>query len=339
MMAGTGVPMNDATPRRARPPYEEMVAFATRAPSVHNTQPWLWRTSETGLELFADWSRLLSRADPDGRDLLLSCGAALHHLRIAAAALGWIADVRHAPDPHSPGLLASITFSPEEVSEETARRLTCLMERQTDRRRFASWPLAREQLESLTRAGSTWGAEVTWVEDEAVRLRLLRLTAEADRRQRRDPAYSTELGTWARDRACDGVPDSNVPEAIPPGAAEGIVPQRFPPGTLVDEARDRASIPPDIVVIATSSDDGLSRVRAGEALSAVWLEATRKGLLGVPLSQATEVDETRALLENRELHDRACPQILLCLGWPREDRTPLTATPRRPVRQIMLRGD
>jgi len=82
-----------------RPPYEEMVGFATRAPSVHNTQPWLWRTSPEGLELFADWSRQLSRADPDGRDVLVSCGAALHHLQVAAAALGWTAHVKHAPDP------------------------------------------------------------------------------------------------------------------------------------------------------------------------------------------------------------------------------------------------
>ena len=51
--------------------------------------------------------------------------------------------------------------------------------------------------------------------DEAVRLRLLRLTAEADERQRRDPAYATELATWARERERDGVPAGNVPEGDP----------------------------------------------------------------------------------------------------------------------------
>jgi hypothetical protein len=65
----------------ARPPYEEMLGLAIRTPSVHNTQPWLWRTSDTGVEPFADWSRQLSRADPVGRDVVLSCGAALHHVR------------------------------------------------------------------------------------------------------------------------------------------------------------------------------------------------------------------------------------------------------------------
>ena len=198
--------MKGTDPRgSSRPPYEEMVAFATRAPSVHNSQPWLWRTTGAGLELLADWSRQLSRADPDGRDVLISCGAALHHLRVAAAALGWASEVRHGPDPGYPRLLASIAFTRHEASTETARRLAALMDRQTDRRRFSSWPVPAEQLETLARAGSAWGATVTAVQDEAVRTRLLRLTVAADARQRDDAGYATELATWARERAVDGV--------------------------------------------------------------------------------------------------------------------------------------
>ena len=330
----------DTDLRNPRPPYEEMVGFATRAPSVHNTQPWLWRTSAEGLELFADWSRQLSRADPDGRDLLVSCGAALHHLRVAAAALGWTAHVRHAPQPDYPRLLASVRFTRGEQRAEAAHGLTRLLARQTDRRRFASLPVPREQLESLARTGSSWGVTVTSVADEAVRLRLLRLTAEADARQRRDPAYATELATWARMRERDGVPSTNVPRAEPGPTAEELVPQRFPAGTLIDEGQDpSAAGPHGILVIASSSDDVLSRVRAGEALSAVWLDATGRGLVGVPLSQATEVDETRRLLEGRELDDLACPQILFCVGRPQADRSPLPRTPRRPVTQVMIRAD
>jgi hypothetical protein len=329
----------DTDASTSRPPYEEMVGFATRAPSVHNTQPWLWRTTPEGLELFADWSRQLSRADPDGRDVLVSCGAALHHLRVAAAALGWTAHVEHTPDPGYPRLLASIRFTRREPSAEAADELAHLLARQTDRRRFASWPVPEAQLESLARYGSQWGVTVTSVADEAVRLRLLRLTAEADERQRRDPAYATELATWTRDRERDGVPAGNVPEADHGLAAEALVPQRFPAGTLVDEGQDPTPGPPGILVIATSSDDLLSRVRAGEALSAVWLDATGRGLVGVPLSQATEVDATRRLLGRSELGDRACPQILFCVGRPRTDRSPLPRTPRRPVTQVMIRAD
>ena len=79
-------------------PVRELVELATRAPSVHNTQPWYWYLDDDDrLTLFADFSRQLWYADPDGRDLLISCGAALHHLRVAAAASGWKAHVRRTP--------------------------------------------------------------------------------------------------------------------------------------------------------------------------------------------------------------------------------------------------
>ena len=61
----------------------EAVERALRAPSVHNTQPWLWRINPRVIELHADWTRHLAATDPDRRDVLLSCGAALHHLQVA----------------------------------------------------------------------------------------------------------------------------------------------------------------------------------------------------------------------------------------------------------------
>jgi hypothetical protein len=65
-----------------RRPFEEILTLACRAPSVHYTQPWLWRTHGNRLELFADASRQLTQTDPESRDLMLSCGAVLHHVQV-----------------------------------------------------------------------------------------------------------------------------------------------------------------------------------------------------------------------------------------------------------------
>ena len=95
-----------------RPPYDEIIGFACRAPSVHNTQPWRWRLRGDRVDLIADSSRRVVHADPDGRDLMLSCGAALHHLQVAAAGLGWDTRVVRCPDSDDEHLLASATFRP-----------------------------------------------------------------------------------------------------------------------------------------------------------------------------------------------------------------------------------
>ena len=63
-----------------------LIETAVRAPSVHNTQPWRFHVGPAGLELHADRSRQLPAVDPFGRELLISCGAALYGLRLRCPA-------------------------------------------------------------------------------------------------------------------------------------------------------------------------------------------------------------------------------------------------------------
>jgi hypothetical protein len=91
-------------------------------------------------------------------------------------------------------------------------------------------------------------------------------------------------------------------------------------------------------VVSSSSDDTLSRLRAGEALSEAWLRATEAGLSGVPLSQCIEVHDTREELMSRLLEDRTSPQVLLHVGVLPANRTPLHRSPRRPVGDVIVRG-
>ncbi|MER6596672.1 nitroreductase, partial [Micromonospora purpureochromogenes] len=87
---------------------EAAARLSLYAPSVFNTQPWRWRVTRQALELRADPTRQLATTDPDGRLLTLSCGAALHHARVALAGEGWAVTVERLPDPADPGLLARV---------------------------------------------------------------------------------------------------------------------------------------------------------------------------------------------------------------------------------------
>jgi hypothetical protein len=59
------------------------------------------------LLLQVDLRRWLPATDADGRDLVVSCGAVLHHTRIALAASGVHAVVHRIPDPARPDDLAA----------------------------------------------------------------------------------------------------------------------------------------------------------------------------------------------------------------------------------------
>ena len=101
-------PSNHVTVAEARAAAEAAARASLRAPSVFNTQPWKWRITGDAMELSSDPARRLGVTDAEGRLLLLSCGGALHHARVALAANGWAAVVQRLPDERRPDLLARI---------------------------------------------------------------------------------------------------------------------------------------------------------------------------------------------------------------------------------------
>ena len=84
--------------------------MACRAPSLYNSQPWLWAADHGRLDLFLHSSRVL-HTDRSTREAHISCGAVLDHLRVAMTAAGWMADVVRFPAPNNPGHLATVEFT------------------------------------------------------------------------------------------------------------------------------------------------------------------------------------------------------------------------------------
>ena len=317
-----------------RPPFDDILTLACRAPSVHNTQPWRWRVHGDRLDLFADYRRQLVYADPTRRDLLVSCGAALHHLQVVCAGLGWAARVHRLPDPADERHVAGVVLKPRAASSTDRDLLEALRRRRTDRRRFTSWPVPLERLNALASVGSIWGAQVLPVPGEVTKDHLRRLTRRADRVQQRNQRYVAELAAWTDGSLAEGIPAGHRPERT--GADPGeAVHRRFPGGTMSDAGSGPGAPEDGMLLVCTSSDDAISRIRAGEALSAVWLRATLDHLAVVPLSQAVEVEETRRELQTRILGDLAFPQILLRVGWPATSAAELSPTPRRPLSEVL----
>ncbi|OLF09974.1 Acg family FMN-binding oxidoreductase [Actinophytocola xanthii] len=310
------------------------VALATRAPSVHNTQPWRWLVGESSVHLFADLDRRLPATDPDGRDLLLSCGAALHHLRIALATAGWGTVVHRLPNPADPTHLASVEMHPHEPTEQEITLARAIQRRQTDRRRFSSWPVPPQHLGTLAAEAARQGALAVAITDPTARFRVAGAIAQAAVVQEADPAYSVELAIWTGrgGAATDGVLAGSTP-ARRHGSA--TIPQRsFAHGTLGASPK-RYDEQSALLMIATSSDDTLSRLRAGEATSTALLAATRLRLAACPLSQPLQISHTRRVLRDEILEGTAEPQLLLRLGWAATSAEPLPFSPRRNLDEVL----
>jgi nitroreductase len=313
-----------------------VIEFACRAPSVHNTQPWLWRVvDDTTLELYADRSRQLTVADPDGRNLVISCGAALQHAQEAAKALGLSTKVELPEPPTRPDLLARIECSVHHPPRDAAELLLTLEQRCTDRRRFTSWPVPDERLTKLAEAASGWGAYAIPITDVTARFRAELLMERAMTAQASDKRFADEQATWIEHSRLDGVPSAT---ATPPRSARlDDRPNRFygGGGTLGSSRIVESS--DGLIAICTVHDDQTSWLQTGQTLSALWLQATRAGLSIVPLSQVIEIPETRTALRDDVFVGMARPQLLLRVGWQEIARTTLPRTPRRPLDNVLLR--
>lgn len=131
------------------PTLERVLDTAAHAPSAQNAQPWSWRVTPAGIDLFADWSRRLGEGDHHRRDVLLSCGAVLHHCAVALAAGGWTPRVRRFPTPGDGSHLAVLEVIDAPLPSGDATLVEAITRRRADRRRYRPDPLPEGSLELL----------------------------------------------------------------------------------------------------------------------------------------------------------------------------------------------
>ena len=307
-----------------------LLAAATAAPSVHNSQPWRFAVAGRQVSLFADPRRQLGGVDAEGRQLLISCGAALFNLRLAARHLGVEPRIRLLPDPARPTLVAQVSLAGRPVARGLSERLyEAIQLRHTNRYPFEDGPVAVGAIAAMIKAARLEGADLLVPQEEAERGRLAELVRAAEEARDADPSLAAEAALWT------GV-DSERRDGVP-GYALG--PLSDDPGATVRDLRRGAPVAerpvasfephPVLAILFTSEDDHASWVRAGVALQRVLLSATLYGLAASFVNQALEVPDTRRqVLEG--LAARGYPQMLMRLGRG----VPVPATPRLPLHEI-----
>jgi len=310
--------------------------LAVRAPSVHNCQPWRWLVGPGSVHLHVDGSRQVPATDPHGRDLLISCGAALNHLLVALASLGWDARVRRIPNPARPGHLATVEPFPHTATSAQHDLAAAIPRRRTDRRRFSPWPVPAELIGEMLELAHVYGVGLEAIAEPALRWKVFRAITTAAEQQTADPAYAAEIAAWSGrgTESDDGVPAASAPVPL---RAPGQMPLR-------DYARPNLAQPPPtgepenatVLLLTTPTDNAMDWLRAGEATSAILLTATRHGLASSPLTQPLEVDDTREFIRSRvATAQSAHPQILLRIGWASAGAEELPLTPRRSLDDVV----
>jgi hypothetical protein len=300
------------------------LATAALAPSIHNTQPWHWRIHGSVADLYADTRRRLRVVDSENRQVVLSCGGALHHARLALAAAGFTVGVATLPTREDPLHLARIHVGERRApTEETTRLRSAIPNRRTDRRPLSARSPSEESLSAVERMITEAGSQVYWLRGSEVGT-LADAVAQARREAAEDPASRRELDQWAA--------GSDDPGVGFPAGDPGAVPAAPRPTRDIDYVATMPSGADGGVfgIIHGPTDTAPSWLASGAALSGAWLEATVRGIAVLPLSAPTELMTTRQRL-HRILAGRGAAHIAVRFGVPDPTVRPAARTARLPA--------
>jgi hypothetical protein len=325
--------------------WAQVVAAATRAPSIHNTQPWRFAATPDRLEVFLDPDRALPVLDPTRRQQIISSGIAVEFAVVALTARGQAVEVTLVPDADDPDHLATLRLAGgAAASDEDVALAGAIERRHTVRAPFLPRQVPQELIDRIQAEAEkfrTWVKPITRSEEEVATIFLI---SRAEEVEQSDPAYLAELESWLRTDpgAVDGVPVDTVPAGDPRERPSNWLIRDFVVGGREQSdflpAGDADAPPPEVerpavVLMGTDEDDRDDWLQAGRALARVLLRATVEGVAASPLTQALDWPATRTQMQSR-LSLVGHPQTLLRMGYP-PDTTGAAVSGRRPVSDVL----
>jgi nitroreductase len=309
-----------------------LLRYAVLAPSPQNSQPWRFRIHGDTVDLFADLSRHLGALDPERRELIMSCGAVLHHLRTAAKHFGYRCSVDPFPPSSDANLVATFTLLHRRAPGRQDELLFSTVPlRTTNRMPFADRPVPKALRHALEDAAWEEGALLLPIENEEDRRAIAELVSEAGELEFVDAHRRADASRWVRHEhefATDGIPARVLADQAEWAAPRTLRSQIVPAILSADAVFTGA---PMLAAIATADDTRPCWLCAGQALDRVLLRAAADGVFASFLSAVIELPQTREQLRYM-LGTTAYPQLLLRMGYGE----PVPHTPRRPLADFLI---
>jgi nitroreductase len=338
-----------------------LIRAAILAASPHNTQPWLFKISNSTIELHIDTRRNVGALDPFLREEHIGMGCALENLLLAAAANGFTATTttipgKLAPIPTEPKpqLLARVELAAGKREESELYR--AIPHRHTNRAEYDTPKgIPADFVDSLSRlAANDADTKVFLFTGGAERRKIVDASAAANTELYSDAAVQAGSGSWVRlkwsevQKFRDGLTiDAFGLPPIATAAAKMMTPGMLARAASNSEKNGYAHLmlsAPLIGMIAVRDRyDQEQCLRAGRIWQRLHLLATARGLAGRPCNELVEmVDHERALgkpgsrmaMLNEITGDATWqPTFVFYMGYP---TLPAHASPRRSVQTVVI---
>jgi nitroreductase len=338
-----------------------LVRAAILAASPHNTQPWLFKVTNSSIELYIDTNRNVGALDPYLREEHIGMGCALENLMLAAAANGYQAIVTLSPGKLgpipaelSPKFLARVELATGK--REESELYDAIPRRHTNRSAYIPQkPLPPEFVDALSRlANDEPDVKIFLFTADADRKKIVEISSAANTEIYSDPEVKRGSERWIRihwssvQKFRDGL---TIDASGQPPIAAGIA--KMMPLWMLRWATSRGprngysnlmlSAPLIGIIAVRDRYDQEYSLRAGRIWQRAHLLATARGLAGRPCNEAVEMIDhekaigkqpRRAVLLGELLGDAGWqPTFVFYMGYP---TLTARASPRRSIENVVL---
>lgn len=332
----------EALPANAIDAMRALIGAAILAPSYWNAQPWRFEVDPTELRLTLDASRTLPACDPDQGFAMLSLGAALENLLVAARAYGLQPTVQYLPFGtnvrHGTSLVvARVTWLPGDEPRDRVL-FAALGSRRTNSDHYGGRTITMEHRAQLL-AQVPEDLRLHWLDDRNEIHRVARIVRDATDAIASDKHAQAERFGWLRlsdgsaRRTGDGVTPERMGLGGPIGwlAARALHPRSrlhgWGSGSWAHEAEDTVRSSGALALLSAPRRGEATSIVAGQTYERLALQATAFGLAQQPLTAPIESAKHRAVLATKFAASGEEPLLLVRLGHAK----PPDPAPRRAV--------
>lgn len=317
----------------------QLIYYATLAPSGHNTQPWKFSNEENIVRIYPDFERTLPVVDADNHALYISLGCALENLVISAREDGFASKVDYFPEDENEECLR-ITLTEENTQKETDL-FEAIPKRQSNRNKYDGQNIPEADKDNLLQTGDfdTVAVKTFNTEDSEVEP-VIEMVKEACRIQFKDERFVDELISWIRFTKKEVQNKGDGLSAKVMGFP--YVPRwlgRFIMKTFVTADREAAKTENQIrssshlFLFICKKNDKRHWVDTGRLFQRIVLRAESLGIAHAHLNMPCEVESVRKKLSNHlDLNQDEEPILLIRLGYA--SRAP--RSPRRSPEEVRI---
>jgi hypothetical protein len=329
-----GIPMEDDVVLNFNTDFIEMVKYAIKAPSGHNTQPWKFKFTENSIEIIPDFTKSLPIVDKSNREFYISLGCALENLCITAQHLGYNYKI---VQQNGQGIIVNLEKSGIVNDNELFFQIE---KRQTNRSIYKQTIISNEIINNLKNIAIEPNTQVYFAKiGEDFADLLTQYILKGNEIQMNDEEFRNELIFWMRfnkeeiRKTNDGLTYKAMGfPSIPRFLGRPIVGGYLKPKKQNETDLEKINSSSHFVLFTTKDNSISEWINLGRSLQRILLETTRFEISNAYLNPPCEIEAIAKEIQEILPINNEYPTLLLRIGYAE----PMPYSPRKSIKEIMV---